>query len=175
MKFEDLKLIFNTSNYIELACDEIIPKTIKNQLIRFDKNNRSNSLLIRTIDNSTEFNALSYLCKTINDKDNAIIDKVLYTPYFAKVVFVEKEKVGIDIVSVNDIEKFDVKFDIGISDKALGNSRSFSSFESNFNTDFCFRVANKKYYVFGKHIHNNTKQFSIVSNNGLVKREKIMQ
>lgn len=59
MKFEDLKLIFNTSNYIELACDEIIPKTIKNQLIRFDKNNRSNSLLIRTIDNSTEFNALS--------------------------------------------------------------------------------------------------------------------
>ena len=45
MKFEDLKLIFNTSNYIELACDEIIPKTIKNQLIRFDKNNRSNSLL----------------------------------------------------------------------------------------------------------------------------------
>lgn len=168
MKFEDLKLIFNTSNYIELACDEIIPKTIKNQLIRFDKNNRSNSLLIRTIDNSTEFNALSYLCKTINDKDNAMIDKVLYTPYFAKVVFVEKEKVGIDIVSVNNIEKFDIKFDIGISDKALGNSRSFSSFESNFNTDFCFKVANKKYYVFGKHIHNNTKQFSIVSNNGLV-------
>ena len=99
MKFEDLKLIFNSSNYIELASDEVIPKTIKNQLIRFDKNNRSNSLLIRTIiDNSTEFNTVSYLCKTINDKDNAIIDKVLYTPYFAKVVFVEKEKIGVDIV-----------------------------------------------------------------------------
>ena len=66
MKFEDLKLIFTTSQYVELICDETFPKGIKNKLIKFDKNSRSNSFLVRIDEGSSEF-AQAYLCQTTSD------------------------------------------------------------------------------------------------------------
>lgn len=166
MKFEDLKLIFTTSQYVELICDETFPKGIKNKLIKFDKNSRSNSFLVRIDEGSSEF-AQAYLCQTTSDKDNAIIDSLLY--YFAKIVMVEKNTIGVDVISVNRIDKYDQKFEVGIADSALtGNQKTFLAFEKYIKEYFSFDVGEKKYYIFGKHIHGASKQFSIVSNDGLV-------
>lgn len=166
MKFEDLKLIFTTSQYVELICDETFPKGIKNKLIKFDKNSRSNSFLVRIDEGSSEF-AQAYLCQTTSDKDNAIIDSLLY--YFARIIMVEKNTIGVDIISVNRIDKYDQKFEVGIANSALtGNQKTFLAFEKYIKEYFSFDVGEKKYYIFGKHIHGASKQFSIVSNDGLV-------
>ena len=87
-------------------CDETFPKGIKNKLIKFDKNSRSNSFLVRIDEGANEF-AQAYLCQTTSDKDNAIIDSLLY--YFAKIVVVEKNTIGVDIISVNRIDKTCIK------------------------------------------------------------------
>lgn len=168
MKFEDLKLIFATSKYVELICDETFPKGIKNKLIKIDKNTHSNNLMVRVDENANEFTQ-AYLCQTTSDKDNAILDSLLYSVYFAKIVMVEKNIIGVDIVSVNRIDKYENKFEIGIADSALtGSQKTFFAFEKFIKDAFCFEVGEKKYYVFGKHIYGASKQFSIVSNEGLV-------
>ena len=53
--------------------------------------------------NANEFTQ-AYLCQTKSDKDNAILDSLLYSVYFAKIVMVEKNIIGVDIVSVNRID-----------------------------------------------------------------------
>ena len=121
---------------------------------------------MRIDEGSSEF-AQAYLCQTTSDKDNAIIDSLLY--YFAKIVMVEKNTIGVDIISVNRIDKYDQKFEVGIADSALtGNQKTFLAFEKHIKEYFSFEVGEKKYYIFGKHIHGASKQFSIISNDGLV-------
>ena len=143
MKFEDLKLIFATSKYVELICDETFPKGIKNKLIKIDKNTHSNNLMVRVDENANEFTQ-AYLCQTTSDKDNAILDSLLYSVYFAKIVMVEKNIIGVDIVSVNRIDKYENKFEIGIADSALtGSQKTFFAFEKFIKDTFCFEVGEK--------------------------------